>query len=166
MLQRPQPGDPSSPNSTVADFSGGETLNTSEDWSNETLTADWPAEYVVPDASAPGVSVYSAKPGGTYAEETGYPLQIQWTLLEGVNDGLHEARRLGELLRGRRGIVNFIPFNAIEGSGFRRPPLSRCVEMVRAVKSRGGMASLRFSAAQEVDGGCGQLRARRLARET
>lgn len=55
----------------VAEFSGGETLNTSEDWSNETLTADWPDEYLVPDASAPGVSVYSARPGGTYGEESG-----------------------------------------------------------------------------------------------
>ena len=55
----------------VAPFSGGETLNTSADWDNETLTADWPAEYVVPDASAPGVNVYSAEPSGGYVTESG-----------------------------------------------------------------------------------------------
>jgi len=58
-------------NRDVALFSGGETLNASEDWNNETLTVDWPAEYVVPDASAPGVSVSSAQPGGGYANESG-----------------------------------------------------------------------------------------------
>ena len=56
---------------SVASFSGGETMNTSEDWNNETLTADWPAEYAVPDASAPGVSVYSAEPGGGYTNKSG-----------------------------------------------------------------------------------------------
>jgi len=52
-------------------FSGGETLNTSEDWNNDTLTADWPAEYVVPDSTAPGANVYSAEPGGGYTTKSG-----------------------------------------------------------------------------------------------
>jgi subtilisin family serine protease len=58
-------------NRDVASFSAGETLNTSTDWSNETLTADWPDEYMVPDVSAPGVAVPSAKPGDTYGTESG-----------------------------------------------------------------------------------------------
>ena len=52
-------------NRDVAAFSGGETLNSSEDWDNETLTSGWPDEYVVPDAAAPGVSVESAEAGTT-----------------------------------------------------------------------------------------------------
>lgn len=95
-----------------------------------------------------------------YAERTTYPLLVQWTLLEGINDSLEEARRLADLLRGRLAVVNFIPFNAVEGAGFRRPPIARCVELVRAVKAIGTRATLRLSAGQDVDGGCGQLRAR------
>jgi 23S rRNA (adenine2503-C2)-methyltransferase len=96
-----------------------------------------------------------------YAERTTYPLLVQWTLLEGVNDSSDEARQLASLLRGRLAIVNYIPFNAVEGSGFRRPATGRCVELVRKVKACGVTSTLRWSAGQDVDAGCGQLRARR-----
>ncbi len=96
-----------------------------------------------------------------YADRTTYPLLVQWTLLEGVNDSLEEARRVAAALSGRRAILNYIPFNSVEGSGFRRPPIERCVELVRAAKAAGAMSTLRMSAGQEVEAGCGQLRARR-----
>jgi adenine C2-methylase RlmN of 23S rRNA A2503 and tRNA A37 len=70
------------------------------------------------------------------------------------------------LLEGRRAILNAIPWNAVEGSDFARPPLERAVAFVRGLRARGTMATLRWSAAQEVDGGCGQLRARRALRGT
>jgi 23S rRNA (adenine2503-C2)-methyltransferase len=38
--------------------------------------------------------------------------------------------------------------------------LARAVGFVRALRARGVVATLRWSAAQQVDGGCGQLRAR------
>jgi 23S rRNA (adenine2503-C2)-methyltransferase len=95
-----------------------------------------------------------------YADRVHEPLLVQWTLLDGINDSVEEAARLGTALRGRRAIVNYIPFNDVEGSGFDRPAVERCVELVRAVRAAGALATLRFSAAQEVDGGCGQLRAR------
>jgi 23S rRNA (adenine2503-C2)-methyltransferase len=97
-----------------------------------------------------------------YADRTTYPLLVQWTLLAGVNDDEDQARVLAEHLAGRRAIVNFILFNAVEGSGWERPPLERCVAMVRAVRARGVLATLRRSAGQDVTGGCGQLRARSL----
>jgi 23S rRNA (adenine2503-C2)-methyltransferase len=98
-----------------------------------------------------------------YADRTTYPLLLQWTLLAGVNDDIDGARALAALLRGRRAIVNYIPFNAVEGSGWERPPIERCVELVRTLKGAGVMATLRHSAGQDVDGGCGQLRARQLS---
>jgi len=96
----------------------------------------------------------------SYADRTTYPLLVQWTLLEGVNDDPGEARDLAARLAGRRAIVNYIPFNAVEGSGFCRPPIERCVELVRTMKAAGVMSTLRRSAGQEVEAGCGQLRAR------
>ena len=95
-----------------------------------------------------------------YADRTRYPLLVQWTLLAGVNDAVEQARELATQLDGRRAIVNYIPFNQVEGSGFERPSVDRCVELVRAVRSAGGLATLRFSAGQEAEAGCGQLRAR------
>jgi 23S rRNA (adenine2503-C2)-methyltransferase len=98
--------------------------------------------------------------GLSYADDTTYPLLVQWTLLAGVNDSVEEARALAARLRGRRAVVNYIPFNSVEGSGYRRPPIARCVELVRTVKAEGVRGTLRLSAGQDVDAGCGQLRAR------
>ena len=33
-----------------------------------------------------------------YARATGYPIQYQWTLLEGINDGDDEIEAIAELL--------------------------------------------------------------------
>jgi 23S rRNA (adenine2503-C2)-methyltransferase len=95
-----------------------------------------------------------------YARETDYPVQYQWTLLDGVNDGDDEIEGLVALLAGRRGVLNLIPFNAVQGSGYRRPPHERCVAITRELNHRHIYTRLRQSAAQDVDGGCGQLRAR------
>ena len=100
-----------------------------------------------------------------YADRTTYPLLVQWTLLDGVNDSPEEARRLAALVAGRRALVNYIPFNAVEGNGFRRPPIERCVELVREAKRNGAWSTLRCSAGQEIDAGCGQLRARHVPAE-
>jgi 23S rRNA (adenine2503-C2)-methyltransferase len=98
--------------------------------------------------------------GERYARATGYPVQYQWTLLEGVNDGPEEIDGLVRLLAGRYGVLNMIPFNTVEGTGFRRPARERAAEISRELNRRHVYTRLRQSAAQDVDGGCGQLRAR------
>ena len=97
-----------------------------------------------------------------YSRATSYPVQYQWTLLEGVNDGDDEVERIAALLRGQYAVMNFIPYNAIEGTGYQRPSWQRAAEMARMLHRRGVLAKLRHSAGQDVDGGCGQLRARAL----
>ncbi|MCA3177321.1 MAG: RNA methyltransferase [Burkholderiaceae bacterium] len=101
-----------------------------------------------------------------YADATTHPLLVQWTLLDGENDGADEVDALARLLAGRRALLNAIPWNAVDDAGFARPPYERAVGFVRALRERGVMATLRWSAAQDVDGGCGQLRARRTAGPT
>ena len=95
-----------------------------------------------------------------YARATQYPIQYQWTLLEGVNDGDDELEGIAELLAGKYAMMNLIPFNSVEGSGFRRPSWERAAEMARWLNQRGVLTRLRRSAGQDVDAGCGQLRAR------
>jgi 23S rRNA (adenine2503-C2)-methyltransferase len=100
--------------------------------------------------------------GERYARATGYPIQYQWTLLEGINDSDEELAGIVELLAGKYAVMNFIPFNAGDGLDFRRPSLERAREMARHLHQRGIVAKLRQSAGQDIDGGCGQLRARAL----
>jgi 23S rRNA (adenine2503-C2)-methyltransferase len=95
-----------------------------------------------------------------YGRGMGMPVQFEWALLEGVNDGEPEIERLAELLRGVRGYVNVIPYNPVAGAPFRRPPRMRAVQFVRGLKARGVLAAVRWSTASDVDGACGQLRRR------
>ena len=101
--------------------------------------------------------------GERYARATGYPIQYQWTLLEGINDGDDEADRIVRLLAGKYAVMNLIPYNTVAGFGFRRPAADRAAAMARHLCERGVLAKLRRSAGQDVDGGCGQLRARVIA---
>lgn len=98
--------------------------------------------------------------GERYARATGYPIQYQWTLLEGVNDTDEELEGMVRLLSGKYAIMNMIPYNTTEGTGYSRPPGERAAAMSNYLNRRGVLARLRQSAGQEVDGGCGQLRAR------
>jgi 23S rRNA (adenine2503-C2)-methyltransferase len=100
--------------------------------------------------------------GERYARDTGYPIQYQWTLLAGVNDGDEELDAIARLLAGKRAMMNFIPYNANEGLGFDRTAQGRAEAMARRLCRCGIVTRLRRSAGQDVDGGCGQLRARAL----
>ncbi len=98
--------------------------------------------------------------GEEYARGIGYPIQYQWTLLKGINDGDDELDAVISLLKGKYGVLNVIPFNSLEGDDYQRPALERIREIVRYLHRRGVLAKVRNSAGQDVDAGCGQLRAR------
>lgn len=103
--------------------------------------------------------------GERYARDTDYPIQYQWTLLKGVNDGDDELDAIADLLKGKYGVLNVIPFNSLEGDTYQRPDAERTREIVRYLHSRGVLTKVRNSAGQDVDGGCGQLRARAVGAE-
>ena len=100
--------------------------------------------------------------GERYARASAYPIQYQWTLLEGINDTDEEVEGLVRLLHGQYAILNLIPYNAVEGMPYRRPSWEQAAAMARRLHQRGILTKLRQSAGQDVDGGCGQLRARAL----
>lgn len=101
--------------------------------------------------------------GEQYARATGYPIQLQWTLLAGVNDGDDEIEGIVSLLRGKYAILNMIPYNRVEGFHLERPSVERCTAIFRTLNQRGVLTRLRQSAGQDVDAGCGQLRSRVIA---
>ena len=100
--------------------------------------------------------------GEQYARLTRYPIQYQWTLLEGINDTDEEVEGIARLLAGKYAVMNVIAWNAGEGMPFRRPSHERTLAMLRALGERGVLAKLRDSAGQDVEGGCGQLRSREI----
>jgi 23S rRNA (adenine2503-C2)-methyltransferase len=98
--------------------------------------------------------------GETYARTTGYPIQYQWTLMAGVNDGDDEIEGITRLLAGKYALMNMIPYNAVDDLPYQRPSWERAAEIARTLHRRGILTKLRQSAGQDVDAGCGQLRAR------
>jgi 23S rRNA (adenine2503-C2)-methyltransferase len=100
--------------------------------------------------------------GERYARLTAYPIQYQWTLLDGVNDGQDELDGIVALLRGKYAVLNLIPYNSNPGLPFERPSWEKARAIVAHLHGRGILTKLRDSAGQDVDGGCGQLRARAL----
>jgi len=98
-----------------------------------------------------------------YGREVGTPVQFEWTLLAGINDSFADAEALCELLQGVYGLVNFIVWNPVAGLAFAAPPRERIMALVRHVKLRGILATVRDSAGPDADAACGQLRLRHLA---
>ncbi len=88
--------------------------------------------------------------GERYARATTYP----------VHDD--EIEGIARLLAGKYAVMNLIPFNAVAGTDFRRPSWEHAAQMARALHRRGILTKLRQSAGQDVDAGCGQLRAREI----
>ena len=95
-----------------------------------------------------------------YARASAYPVQVQWTLLAGINDTDEEVDGLVRLLAGKYAILNLIPYNTVDALPWRRPSWEHAADMARRLHRRGILTKLRQSAGQDVDGGCGQLRAR------
>lgn len=98
--------------------------------------------------------------GDAYARAVGYPLIVQWTLIAGLNDGDAEIEALERLLAGRFAMLNFIPYNRVDGLAYERPDVERMREIGMRLNAKKIVAKLRRSAGQDVDGACGQLRAR------
>jgi 23S rRNA (adenine2503-C2)-methyltransferase len=98
--------------------------------------------------------------GETYARRTSYPIQYQWTLIEGVNDDAADLEGAVALLRGKYAVLNLIPYNTVPGLEFARPSGQKAQAIARFLQERGVLTKLRQSAGQDVEAGCGQLRAR------
>jgi 23S rRNA (adenine2503-C2)-methyltransferase len=82
--------------------------------------------------------------------------------LEGINDSDEELEGIVRLLHGKYALMNMIPYNAVDDLPYQRPSWERAALMARTLHQRGILTKLRQSAGQDVDGGCGQLRARAL----
>lgn len=95
-----------------------------------------------------------------YSRAIDNPVQIEWTLLAGVNDRDEDVDALAALMRGVNGYVNFIVWNKVDDTPFEAPSHERVIEIVRRTKRQGVLATMRLSVGSDVDAACGQLRRR------
>lgn len=86
-------------------------------------------------------------------------ITFEYILIEGVNDSEADARRLSKLLRPIRAKINLIPFNAHDGSEFRRPPWPVIERFQAVLLEKHYTVVIRRSKGQDIDAACGQLAA-------
>jgi 23S rRNA (adenine2503-C2)-methyltransferase len=85
------------------------------------------------------------------------PVFFEYTLIEGVNDTLEDARRLPGLLHGIPSKLNLIPMNPHPDTHFR-PPADAVVDaFMRELAGRGFRVTVRKSRGPDIQAACGQL---------
>lgn len=99
-----------------------------------------------------------------YIEKTNRRISFEYTLINGVNDTIDEAKELLSLVSGMLCHINLIPVNAVEGTGFSASD-KRAIEAFRAYLEKGGVsATIRREMGADISAACGQLRANTLRR--
>eukprot|EP00963_Diacronema_lutheri_P007694 scaffold662_cov364-Pavlova_lutheri.AAC.51 len=86
---------------------------------------------------------------------------VEYILLEGINDGIEDARNLGLLLHNIRVTVNLIPYNPAFASGedtFSAPSEGGVLAFQRCLRDEFGIrTTVRQEMGQDIQGACGQL---------
>jgi 23S rRNA (adenine2503-C2)-methyltransferase len=95
-----------------------------------------------------------------YIHRTHRRISFEWALIAGVNDGVEQARALGELVQGMLCHVNLIPLNPTAGFP-GRPSSPEQVAAFSAELNRYGIPNtVRVRRGIDIQAGCGQLRER------
>ncbi len=84
-------------------------------------------------------------------------ITIEYTLIQGINDGPTEARALARVLRGVPVKINLIPMNPIAGTPFQMPAPERIDAFQNVLREAGYSVFVRRQRGDEVNAACGQL---------
>jgi len=85
-------------------------------------------------------------------------MTFEYILIEGVNDSLEQAHKLGAIARRLRAKVNLIPYNPVEGLPWKRPERDRCKMFQHTLQSHDVTSTLRMEKGTDINAACGQLR--------
>jgi len=84
-------------------------------------------------------------------------ITFEYVMLDGINDKPEHARELIKLLKGIPTLMNLIPFNPFEGSGYRTSS-KNAVNRFREILHASGMTTVvRKTRGEDIDAACGQL---------
>jgi 23S rRNA (adenine2503-C2)-methyltransferase len=89
---------------------------------------------------------------------------FEYVMLGGVNDGVEQARALGQLARECSAFVNLIPLHPGGSQGFVPTPANEISRFARLLRDRGVEVAVRKSRGMDIAAACGQLRVERFGR--
>ncbi|KAJ3333673.1 sorting nexin [Gonapodya sp. JEL0774] len=86
---------------------------------------------------------------------------VEYVLIKDVNDSMDVAKQTGELLRGRRVLLNVIPYNPVESitreTGYLPPSRDSLTRFVETVRDCDVTVMVRQELGQDIGSACGQL---------
>jgi 23S rRNA (adenine2503-C2)-methyltransferase len=97
-----------------------------------------------------------------YISCTGRRVIFEYTLIQGVNDGIEHAQELARRLRKMQCHVNLIPLNSVEERNLRSSITSSINAFSTELKSLNISCSVRREMGSDISGACGQLRRKHL----
>jgi 23S rRNA (adenine2503-C2)-methyltransferase len=110
----------------------------------------------------PGMSRYTLKEivdaCRAYFRETGRRVTFEYCMLKGINDMKDDAVRLAVLLKSINCHVNLIPFNPVEGLGFKSPDPGRVADFRQVLEDASIPVTQREQRGAGIEAACGQLR--------
>ncbi|MGG2941898.1 23S rRNA (adenine(2503)-C(2))-methyltransferase RlmN [Bacillus safensis] len=101
-----------------------------------------------------------------YIQKTGRRVSFEYGLFGGVNDQVHHAKELADLLKGIKCHVNLIPVNYVPERDYVRTPREQIFLFEKTLKERGVNVTIRREQGHDIDAACGQLRAKERQEET
>lgn len=84
-------------------------------------------------------------------------LTIEYVMLDGVNDSPKDARELIKLLQGLSVLINLIPFNPFEGSGYKTSSPAAVKRFQDILMKASITTVIRKTRGDDIDAACGQL---------
>ncbi|MED1749471.1 23S rRNA (adenine(2503)-C(2))-methyltransferase RlmN [Bacillus zhangzhouensis] len=101
-----------------------------------------------------------------YIQKTGRRVSFEYGLFGGVNDQVHHAEELADLLKGIKCHVNLIPVNYVPERDYVRTPREQIFLFEKTLKEKGVNVTIRREQGHDIDAACGQLRAKERQEET
>ena len=95
-----------------------------------------------------------------YFEKTGRRITYEYALIDGENDKDEDIDALIALLRGKNALVNLIPLNNNPDDTLKGVGKKRAYVVMEYMKGKGINATVRRTLGADIEGACGQLKAR------
>ena len=92
-----------------------------------------------------------------YISRSGRRISYEWALIEGVNDGIEQAQKCAELLKGSICHVNLIPLNPTDGYASVATNQKTAIAFRDFLQSQGIPTTIRLRRGIDIHAGCGQL---------
>lgn len=95
-----------------------------------------------------------------YFEKTGRRIVFEYALIKGLNDSFQNAEELRELTKNLPTHINLIPLNSVKERGLIGTSKHQVYAFCDKLTSLGASASVRRTMGDDIEGACGQLRAK------